>query len=76
MTQFFAVETVAILAQGSNGYRHIFLACASKAAAEYHIELFEKPRGFDCRVLEVTEAEHNEILAGKRNGFLPTSKLA
>lgn len=71
-----AVETVAIIPQGANGYRHIFLAAMSKAAAEWHVETQEKARGFDARVIEVTDAEYEAILRGERNGFLPSNKLA
>lgn len=75
MTKFFAIETVAVLSMDVRGYRHIFMACASEAAAEWHCEKQEKARGFDARVIEVTKAEYDAILKGEKNGFLPTNKL-
>lgn len=71
----FAVETVAILPQGDNGFRHVFIACAGKASAEWQVERYERPKGFDARVVEVTEEEHAAILRGEWNGWLPTSRL-
>lgn len=71
----YAVETVAILPQGSKGFVHQFLACATEGAAHWHVEKQEKARGFDARVIEVNEIEYAAILAGEWNGFLPSSTL-
>lgn len=70
----YAIETVAVAPQ-AQGYRHIFMAAASQAAAQWHVDTQEKARGFDARVIEVTDAEHAAILKGERNGWLPTNKL-
>ena len=71
----YAIETVAAAPQGNKGYRHLFIAAASKAAAEWHVETQEKRRGFDARAVEVNEEQYEAILRGERNGWLPTSKL-
>lgn len=70
-----AIETVAAAPQGTKGYRHLFYAAASKAAAEWHVQTQEKARGFDARVIEVTDEQHDAILRGDWNDFLPTNKL-
>lgn len=71
----YAIETVAVLPQGAQGYRHVFMAAASKEAADWHVEKEEKSRGFDARTREVTEAEWEAILRGEWNGWLGSSKL-
>lgn len=76
MASFFAAETLAIASQGNLGFRRRFLACASKAAAEWHVENQEKAKGFDARVIEVTEAEYEAILKGEWTDFLPSNKLS
>lgn len=75
MDIYIIAETVAVLPQGSNGYRLRRTACAGEAAAKHFVD-GERKRGFDSRYIETTEEEWNEVLAGRRNGWLAEPKLS